>query len=102
MPAYMIALAQVKDRPRFIAEYAIPTAALIETFGGRYLTRTQKVKTLEAGQSRTVPIWTGAVISVWPDTAAIEAFWNSVEYQALKVARKDLAEVQVTCIEDMA
>lgn len=101
MPAYMIAFAAVIDRPRFIAEYAVPTAQLIERFGGRYLCRTQKVKSLESGAQTAVPDWTGAVISVWPDAEAIEAFWYSAEYQTLKDARQGLADVQVTWLEEL-
>ncbi|AXE63678.1 hypothetical protein HPO_11099 [Hyphomonas polymorpha PS728] len=98
MAAYMIVFARVKDRQRFVAEYAAPTAALISRFGGEYVVRGPGVESLEGG------LFDGAstVISKWPDKAAIRRFWDSPEYQALKAARQPLAEAHVMIVEDPA
>lgn len=98
MAAYMIVFAQVKDRQRFVAEYAAPTAALIGKHGGEYVVRAPGVESLEGG------LFAGAstVISRWPDRAAIRRFWESPEYEALKSARQSLAEAHVMIVEEPA
>jgi len=40
-----------------------------------------------------------AVISEWPNRAAIETFWNSAEYEEAKKLREGIAECQVLVIE---
>jgi uncharacterized protein (DUF1330 family) len=96
MTAYMVVFAKVKDRERFIADYAAPTAKLLGDFGGKYLVRTPRTEALEGGFGPGF----SAVISVWPDRAAIERFWSSPEYQPLKAARAALADCHVIVLED--
>lgn len=95
MAAYMIVFAQVTDRQRFLTEYAAPAAALLAQHGGEYVVRAPGVESLEGG------LFSGAsaVISRWPDKAAIRRFWDSAEYQGLKAARAGLAEAHVMVVE---
>ena len=95
MPAYMIVTVAVHDRARFIEEYGKPTGALIEKFGGSYVVRAPGCISYEGGR----PNGLSAVVSAWPDKAAIDAFWNSPEYQILKAARQDLADADVQVVE---
>jgi len=93
----MIVLAHVHERARFIQEYARPTAELIGRFGGEYLVRAPHALALENAAA-----FDGAavVVSKWPDRAAIERFWNSEAYAALKAAREPLADAHVLVVEE--
>ncbi len=94
MTAYMIVFAEIHDRDRFIKEYGAPAAALVARFGGEYVVRAPGVSALEGdlfdGQS--------AVISKWPNRAAIEEFWSSPEYEDLKRVRAPLADCHVMVV----
>lgn len=91
----MIVFAEIHDRDRFISEYGAPAGALVREYGGEYLVRAPGVAALGGG------LFDGAsaVISRWPDRAAIEAFWNSDAYQKLKEIRAPLADCNVMVIE---
>lgn len=96
MAAYMIVFARIRDRARFLAEYARPTAELVARMGGEYVLRAPGVQALEGG------LFEGAstVISRWPNRAALDAFYHSAEYAALREARGPLAEAYVLVAED--
>lgn len=98
MPAYMIVVAKVHDRARFIEDYGKPTAALISRFGGRYVVRAPGAVAIESALSGAGN-GCSIVVSEWPDKAAIEAFWSSPEYAHLKAVRQPLADVDVLVVE---
>jgi uncharacterized protein (DUF1330 family) len=95
MPAYMIITVAIHDRARFIEEYAKPTAALIERFGGKYLVRGPGCISVEGGR----PNGMSAVVSQWPTMAAFEAFWNCLEYQPLKAIRQAYSDADIQVLE---
>lgn len=95
MAAYMIVLAKIEDREAFIGGYGKAAAALIEQNGGRYLLRGPGVRLLEGDWGDG----SSAVISEWPDMAALTAFWDSLEYAEVKKLRDDIADCRVWAVE---
>ncbi len=95
MPAYMIVIATVTDREKFLEGYASAAAELVEKFGGHYIMRAQGAQVLEGDLDDQASV----VISKWPDKAAALRFWNSPDYQAVKALRKDIATARVAIIE---
>lgn len=95
MAAYMIILAKVYDRDRFLAGYARQAAALVDQCGGKYVLRGPVAQCLEGsiGDGRSV------VISQWPDLDVARAFWNSPEYEAIKKLREGICDVEVVLVE---
>lgn len=95
MAAYMIVLARVHDREKFLAGYAAQAAALVVKCGGKYVLRGPGAQCLEGsvGDGRSV------VISEWPDMAAARAFWDSSEYDEIKKLRDGICDVEVVLVE---
>jgi uncharacterized protein (DUF1330 family) len=95
MAAYMIVLARIHDREKFLTGYGPAAAKLVERFGGRYLLRApgglRLEGTLAPGQS--------AVISEWPDREAALRFWNSPEYAEARKLREGIADVEVVVVD---
>jgi uncharacterized protein (DUF1330 family) len=101
MPAYLIVICKIKDRARFLEAYAKPAAALVARHGGRYLVRAPGALALEGGLGGSGD-GASVVISEFPTRAALEAFWFSPDYAALKAARADIADVDVLAVESPA
>jgi uncharacterized protein (DUF1330 family) len=95
MPAYMIVIARISDRDRFIAGYGKRAAELVAQFGGRYVLRAPGAVALEGDPGNGASV----VISEWPDRAAALAFWNSPEYAEVKRLRDGLADCEVMLVE---
>jgi uncharacterized protein (DUF1330 family) len=94
----MIVFARIHDRARFLEDYAKPTADLMARFGGEYVVRAPGVEAWEGG------LFDGAsaVISRWPDKAAMKRFYNSPDYAPLKAAREAISEAHIMVVEDPA
>jgi uncharacterized protein (DUF1330 family) len=95
MAAYMIILAKVHDREKFLAGYARAAAELVEKCGGKYVLRAPGALCLEG----TVGDGQSVVISEWPDLATARAFWDSSEYQEIKKLREGICDVEVLLVE---
>lgn len=95
MPAYLVVVATVSDREKFLAGYASRAAELLEKFGGKYRMRAPGAQALEGsfGDGGSV------VISEWESRDAALAFWNSPEYHAVRALREGISECQVILIE---
>ena len=83
MAAYMIAEHVITDATRFY-EYRNRVAPMIARYGGRYLTKGGSHKFPEGGHWAPERV----VIIEFPDMAALEAWYNSPEYQPLIALRK--------------
>jgi len=95
MPAYMIVVARIADRERFIAGYGAAAAKLVARFGGRYLIRAPGAEALEGSFGDGASV----VVSEWPDKESARRFWVSAEYAEAKALREGIAECQVLLIE---
>ena len=83
MAAYMIAEHVITDATRF-DEYRNRVAPMIARYGGRYLTKGGSHNCPEGGHWAPERV----VILEFPDMAALEAWYNSPEYQPLIALRK--------------
>jgi uncharacterized protein (DUF1330 family) len=92
---YMIVIAELTDRERFLAGYARVVPELVSSFGGRYVVRGSCGRFLEGG-------WEGkpsALVSEWPSREAALRFWNSAEYARAKQLREGTGRFQVLLID---
>lgn len=92
---YMIVIAELSDRARFLRDYASVVPALVERFGGRYIVRGGGGQFLEGGWCDSP----SALVSEWPSREAALAFWNSAEYAEAKRLREGTGRFQVLLIE---
>ena len=83
MPAYYIAEHIITDQAKF-EEYRVKVLPMIESYGGRYLTKGGSHKFLEQ------PHWKPerVVIIEFPSMDRLNACYNSAEYQPLFALRK--------------
>lgn len=86
MPALLIADIEVRDAEAY-APYRQANPAIVAKFGGRYLAVGAEVRVLEGDW---VPRRT--VIIEFPDMAAVEAFYQSPEYAAIRPIRWQSAD----------
>jgi len=75
VPAYMIVEVETTDEA-LMAEYRKHTPGLVAKFGGKFIVRGGKTRTLEGG-------WTPPrmVVLEFPDMASAERFYDSPEYK---------------------
>jgi len=83
MPAYYIAEHIITDQAKF-EEYRVKVLSMIESYGGRYLTKGGSHKFPEQ------PHWKPerVVIIEFPSMDRLNAWYNSAEYQPLFALRK--------------
>lgn len=95
MRCYMVVIAELTDRERFLEGYARVVPPLVARFGGRYVLRGSGGAFLEGG-------WCGnpsALVSEWPTREHALRFWNSPEYAAAKKLREGTGTFQVLLID---
>lgn len=94
---FMIVVAELTDRRRFLADYARVVPPLVEKFGGRYVIQGSGGEFLEGGWCDGA----SALVSEWPNKDAALRFWNSPEYAAAKKLREGTGRFQVLLLESV-
>ncbi len=92
---YMIVIAELKDRERFLAGYARVVPALVAEYGGHYLISGSAGHFLEGGWCDQP----SALVSQWPSREHALRFWNSPEYQQAMKLRAGTGRFQVLLID---
>ncbi|HYH17669.1 MAG TPA: DUF1330 domain-containing protein [Azospirillum sp.] len=94
MPAYLIVEHKVTDAAKFEL-YRSQVVPMIQRYGGRYMTRIGSHRILEDAPWRPERV---AVIE-FPDMAALDAWYNSPEYQPLIALRQEAAIDMLIALE---
>ena len=84
MPAYLIVEHIITDAAKF-EQYRAHVGPLIAAHGGRYLTKGGSHKLPEGGHWSPQRV----VIIEFPDTAALDAWYNDPQYKPLIALRKE-------------
>ena len=95
MANFLIAQVTVKD-PSWIPDYAANVHDIVHRHGGKYLTRSGNIRTLEGDKSTLSLI---AVIE-FPTDDALQAFVDDPEYAPYAAARQAGSDSQLVAIDD--
>ena len=95
MSAYLIADVKVND-DKWVPGYAASVHNLVRKHGGKYLSRSDNVKTLEGKPLDTTLI----ALMEFPSTTAAEAFVHDPEYAPFIAARQGGSESRFQLIDD--
>lgn len=95
MAVYVIADIKVTDN-RWVPPYAASVHDLVHEHGGKYLSRSGNVKTLEGKPLETTLI----AIMQFPSAKAVEAFVTDPRYARHVAARRDGSESRFQMIDD--
>jgi uncharacterized protein (DUF1330 family) len=96
MPAYLIALIEVRDAERY-REYTLHTPRVIAAFGGRMVVRNGARQVLEGpADPRRV------IVVEFPTLADVLAFHGSPEYTVLRRMREAAGAAQIIAIDGVA
>jgi uncharacterized protein (DUF1330 family) len=88
MSAYWIAAHTITDPAKF-EEYRVRAAPMIARHGGRYITRIGSHNVLETARRPPDRV----VIIEFPDMGALNAWYNSAEYQPLIALRQSAVDM---------
>lgn len=94
-PAYLVALARLRDRRRF-ASYVAQMPPLYARYGGHYLAVSTPAEVEQFGHGQPGQ---SVVISRWPSMTRLQEFWSSSEYRRVAALRADTGDVVVLGIE---
>lgn len=86
MPAYIVAVVNIKD-PKPYGEYAALAPAAVAKYGGQFLARGGINTVLEGGLGAN-----RVVVTEFPSVENAKAFYNSPEYQSARQKRIGAAD----------
>jgi uncharacterized protein (DUF1330 family) len=94
--AYMIVEVETTDEA-LMAEYRKHTPGLVAKFGGKFIVRGGKTRTLEGG-------WTPSrvVVLEFPDYAAAERFYDSADYKPVLDMRLQAGKSKAIIVDGYA
>jgi len=92
MPACIISRVKISD-PQTMTSYMAQAPASIETFGGKYLVRTQNIEVLEGKAD-----YDRMVVLEFPDRERALAWYHSDEYRELRETRWRAAEAHIVVL----
>ena len=92
-PAYLVATLDVSDLNAYFASYGGPVFPMLAEAGAEVLVGTPTVNTLEGDYGAT---WTAIVR--FPSMDALDAWYNSAEYQAIAPMRRDLSDSETSVL----
>ena len=95
MTVYLIADVKVTD-DKWVPAYAASVHELVHKHGGKYLSRSGNVKTLEGKPLDTTLI----ALMAFPSAEAAEAFTTDPKYAPFAAARKDGSDSRFQMIDD--
>lgn len=95
MTAFLIADIKITD-DKWVPDYAAKVHDIVHKHGGKYLSRSGNVKTLEGNPLATTLI----AIMQFPSAMAAEAFVNDPSYAPFVAARKGGSESRFQLIDD--
>jgi len=93
MPAYLMAVAKMKDADKY-QEYAAGAGPTVASHGGKVLARGAVLDTLVGDLSGDM-----ALVIEFPDTAAARKWYESDEYQAMVPTRLQAIDAQFLLVE---
>jgi len=94
MPAYIVSMMSIEDAEVY-KKYTDKTPPIVKKYGGKFLTRGEKVTTVEG-----TPYEGRMVLLEFPDKASIEAWFNDPEYQAVMKFRHASSTMNMLLVQE--
>ena len=94
MPAYVISMMTIHD-PETYRKYTDRTPAIVSKHGGKFITRGEKVTTVEG-----TPYTGRMVLLEFPDKASVNAWFNDPEYQDAMKLRHASSTIHMLLVQE--
>ena len=94
MAAYVISRVKIDD-PDSMKSYLAEAPATVETYGGKYVVRTNAITALEGNWEHD-----RVVVLRFPDVEAAKAWYESPEYRPLRNRRQAASQAQIIAVPE--